>query len=517
MDDNLKRDRFGVLISILLFIFLVLSIDGYSNDDAAISYRYAKNLAEGYGLVYNPGLSPVEGYTNFLWTILLSWVYRLKLPLLESGAFLSALFSILLILFVGVWGRRQRRVNRRFSISYPMLAIAVFPPVAFWALSGMETALFTWLLVTASILISLEMRRNRSGYYSGFVWGLAVLTRPEGILFAVIIILLSWMESKESRHRASILVRRLSVPVLFFALHLLFRRQYYGLWFPNTFYAKTGTAGSLIPLGLTYLVGFMKSGGGALLFLCILAVAIRPRIQGAWTVLVTTLVYIFYVVYAGGDWMPGYRFFVPILPFMIISASAVLQKFRLSQPAFGFFLSVLLLVHLGYSGFGPVQKYMTGSTLHRLAGGTEPVDVLKELGLHLREVADPLATIAVLPAGKVPYYSGLRTIDMRGLCDRHIADKPIDRMRLTMPGHHKRDPEYVLSLKPDYIVLTGAIPKKDIPIGERAGSAGAMLDRLDILALPEFQECYEPVRIPMEQGEKDLYYFRRTCGNPGRD
>src|SRR5437868_10600931 len=39
-------------------------------DDAYISYRYAWNLAHGSGLIYNPGEVPVEGYTNFLWTLL---------------------------------------------------------------------------------------------------------------------------------------------------------------------------------------------------------------------------------------------------------------------------------------------------------------------------------------------------------------------------------------------------------------------------------------------------------------
>ena len=40
-------------------------------DDAYISYRYALNFVQGHGLVYNPG-EPVEGYTNFLWTVFIA-------------------------------------------------------------------------------------------------------------------------------------------------------------------------------------------------------------------------------------------------------------------------------------------------------------------------------------------------------------------------------------------------------------------------------------------------------------
>jgi hypothetical protein len=38
-------------------------------DDAMVAMRYAKNLADGFGLRWNPGEPPVEGYTNLLWTL----------------------------------------------------------------------------------------------------------------------------------------------------------------------------------------------------------------------------------------------------------------------------------------------------------------------------------------------------------------------------------------------------------------------------------------------------------------
>src|SRR4051812_33138351 len=37
-------------------------------DDAMISMRYARNLAHGHGLVWNVGESPIEGFSNPLWT-----------------------------------------------------------------------------------------------------------------------------------------------------------------------------------------------------------------------------------------------------------------------------------------------------------------------------------------------------------------------------------------------------------------------------------------------------------------
>src|SRR4030042_1361768 len=62
-----------VIIGLILF-FHALCVSRYTVDDAYISFRYAENAAKGYGLVFNPG-ERVEGYTNFLWVILLAGFY----------------------------------------------------------------------------------------------------------------------------------------------------------------------------------------------------------------------------------------------------------------------------------------------------------------------------------------------------------------------------------------------------------------------------------------------------------
>ena len=63
---------------LLLFLWNSLYYAPYVVDDAFISFRYARNLVEGHGLVYNPG-EHVEGYSNFLWVLL-------EAALLASGA-----------------------------------------------------------------------------------------------------------------------------------------------------------------------------------------------------------------------------------------------------------------------------------------------------------------------------------------------------------------------------------------------------------------------------------------------
>src|SRR5215210_2302443 len=49
-------------------------------DDSMISMRYGRNLAEGHGLVWNPGGERVEGFTNLLWTLWMALVHLLGAP-----------------------------------------------------------------------------------------------------------------------------------------------------------------------------------------------------------------------------------------------------------------------------------------------------------------------------------------------------------------------------------------------------------------------------------------------------
>ena len=60
-----------VAIAVAVYALLAWRLD-FLCDDAYITFRYAQNWASGHGLVYHPGIDePVEGYSEFLWAILL--------------------------------------------------------------------------------------------------------------------------------------------------------------------------------------------------------------------------------------------------------------------------------------------------------------------------------------------------------------------------------------------------------------------------------------------------------------
>src|SRR6185295_8846902 len=85
--------RVGLLAACVL---LLLHAAHFFNlaDDAYISFRYAENLATGHGLVFNPG-DRVEGYTDFLWVVLLAFCKLAGAPLPEASQALGIGFTVL--------------------------------------------------------------------------------------------------------------------------------------------------------------------------------------------------------------------------------------------------------------------------------------------------------------------------------------------------------------------------------------------------------------------------------------
>ncbi|HMJ10771.1 MAG TPA: hypothetical protein VK524_05155, partial [Polyangiaceae bacterium] len=61
-------------------------------DDAFISFRYAQNLVHGRGLVFNVG-ERVEGYTNFLWVLVLAGAGRLGFDIVRCATVLGIVFG----------------------------------------------------------------------------------------------------------------------------------------------------------------------------------------------------------------------------------------------------------------------------------------------------------------------------------------------------------------------------------------------------------------------------------------
>ena len=94
----IKKDKYvllGILVAAAIILIYGWRLFWFLTDDAYIAFRYISNSILGYGYVWNPPpFKPVEGYTNFLWIVLLDVIWRvLKIPPPESSTYISLLFS----------------------------------------------------------------------------------------------------------------------------------------------------------------------------------------------------------------------------------------------------------------------------------------------------------------------------------------------------------------------------------------------------------------------------------------
>lgn len=236
-----KATRTTVLLCLLLVIALGTSLlfGGSTLEDAFITFRYARNLADGAGVgVWNVGQPPVEGATSFLWMLILGIGMKVGISpfLLSKVIGLGSLLGV--ILLFGFLSRSAARRNdertSRAALATAVLA-ALYVPLAWYSVSGMETTFFSFLV--AVVVVSMIERRGT------LVWVLIdsvaivvlLLLRPEGMVFGLLLGLFKIFFS-DDRDRARF------VPLAVFILAVIgievFRLVQFGELLPNTYYAK---------------------------------------------------------------------------------------------------------------------------------------------------------------------------------------------------------------------------------------------------------------------------------------
>lgn len=468
-------------------------------DDAFITFRYAENLVAGHGPVYNPG-ERVEGYTTFLWMALLAGVRLLGLEMILGAKLLGGAATLLCLGLLAWLHRLVPGTDPRVG-GLACLLVGTSGIASRWALSGMEVPLVAAL---GLLLFGLRWRERalapggdtRLAAAQGLVAALLVMTRPDAALVGgVVFVERAWALAR-GRGGGRALLAYVALGLAVFGPWFAWRWSWYGWPLPNTFYVKVGATSHQLWRGLFYLrdclVLLWPHALAALLALPL----VRRRPEGlpplglplAWLGLHTA-----YVVSVGGDVFWGYRFFAVAIPPLALSAAAVVR----SLPGSALLALALLVFNLGWT-LRSIQLNYNGVVAEH---GREVGELLGE---HLPEDA----VIAVNIAGTVAWYSGLRTVDMLGLNDAHIAHREVPDMGRGSAGHEKGDGVYVLSRAPD-VVIFGSSKGKRLPKfrGDR-----------ELYAHPEFQEAYEFRAFSLSEGKVLRAWVRRVeAGGAGLD
>ncbi|MEO8513598.1 MAG: hypothetical protein ABI543_08565 [Ignavibacteria bacterium] len=470
----------GILAVILYYYSKMFD---FIQDDSFITFRYVKNFTDGNGLVFNIG-EKVEGYTCFLWVILLSGVKSLGFNFISASQVLGIISSMLTLLFTYFISSRifTKDKGAAFNLVFSLAAVTLLATngsFAFWAVSGMETGLFA-CLTTLGIYLYLRELKDYSDSIplSSLVFFFAALTRPEGnLIFAVtvvhkIIYTLKYKKTDITSTQSNALFSRNNlvwagiyvIPALIF---MIWRYSYYGYLMPNTFYAKTGSSLEYYSAGLDYTWTFIKSYGfyGLFVLIALYTLTSKERFYSYLYLVMIFVVFTLYVIFVGGDVLRPNRFFVPVMPVLFILVQeglAMLTELfdKKREMVIGAVVGIVFTAGLSYYTFSTESQVLKGYA--NLEKGL--VDKMKISGNWLKNKqsqAGRQLTVGATTIGAISYYSEVTLIDMLGLTDKEIAHNPLPIPEISSKnvGWRERNynVEYVLSRKPDYIYFSTGI------------------------------------------------------------
>ena len=487
MVNRLRKNWLFILLLLIIAVYMCVYIyqtSFISNgtryfvlfDDAMISMRFAKNFAEGNGLVWNPGETPIEGYTNLLWVIFMAIFHLFPIPAPKISLFIQlsgALFLLANLVFV----KKIAEEITESSIA-PYLAViltALYVPLNNWSLQGMEVCVLVLLISAVGYLTIHSIKNEKFSKWIYILLFIGTFIRMD----MVVPYLVYWgfLIIFDSKNRMKHIIWGAGFLAFSLVSQSLFRYFYYGDVLPNTYYLKMTGMPLILRLkrGLFVLYKFIRELNWVLFILPFLVLLFRYD-KSTLLLALVFLAQLAYSVYVGGDaWEHkggANRYISVAIPLFFILFVYGLEQIKNSLLAavkeyktiIGFLgnIGFVLIVAVSILNFNFLNEHSNNIKrvflLYR-PNFIEGPKLSVEVAHAVNKVTTPDAKIAIAVAGTIPYFSERQFIDVFGKCDSYIAHLPIhipSKLSDYQPGHMKGDSKYSIGeLKPDLILGFG--------------------------------------------------------------
>jgi hypothetical protein len=469
-------------------------------DDSYITFRYARNLVQGVGFVYNPG-ERVLGTTTPLYTLAmagLSIVFQTKhYPSLAIG--LNALadgVACALLVPLGVALSGRRRVGLAAGALY-----AVAPFSVTFAIGGMETSVVVLLLIATAVLYL----HHQSTW--GLTAALAILTRPDALIFLAplgldyLVRALLAFRQKTLQPTFGQFIKPILIALLVLAPWLVFATLYFGSPIPHSIAAKTAAyflkpTEGFVRLLQHYTTPFFEqdtfSGAPALLtFLSLYLVlsllgilsAFRHRTQ---SLAITTYPFLYFAVFAIANPLIFRWYLTPPLPFyfliILIGLAQVFDGVTRRWSATRLPLVAFTLVGLFFFSLSLHEWKLTPDH-----GPSRPApdmawfkleQLYTQIGQDLTTRVDSRTVIAAGDIGALGYFSDAKILDTLGLISpQATAYYPLRPDQLVITYAISAD--LIADQQPDYVVFLEVYGRKTLLVDERFLTAYTLQQKID--------------------------------------
>ena len=443
--------RYIIILTVIISCSVMTFFPKWTVDDAYISFRYSENLVKHGELNWNPGDNPVEGYTGIALPLLISAGIEANISPVTFSHILGIASFYICGLFIFLILKRINLDN--LIISLIILFYSTTPFLYTNVFSGLETMMFT-AAFTAAIyfsIIILNKKNTKSVQLIFYMASLLFLSliRPEGVLISVLLLFflsLQFAVSHKKSFKKFVIIAFTGFGIPFI-MYFLWRWNYYGQFFPNTYYLKTG--GSLFSYGSynsllsmlkdNLLVPFVAAFFFALLnldnfwqevkeerskvlskeLLTVILAGIIAIVIISWQYLYTDLLMNF-----------SHRFWVPFLPVLFILFAILADigfknyklahtKNPISFKVYSFILILLIVIQTG-----KVTREFKSEVNYSWKMKNLIENVHVKTGQYIHQHFKGKYTLLVhADAGAIPFYAKLRTIDFGGLNDEYLSHK----------------------------------------------------------------------------------------------
>lgn len=438
---------------VALFIVHALNYAYFFVDDEAIPFVYAQNVIDRHGLVYNPDDGPVEGYSDFLsvWidTAILGLVSvagASKLWAFALGKLFA--FSCAIALVVVTFALLSRRPG---TDGVPLVAGMTFltlaGPLAVWSWSALETTLFGLLIVVlVAGLLGVDRSDRRNDRLILLSMVAALLCRIDGFVWVGAMVAPFLLGLTPAR-RQELIVRAILPAVAVFIVYNAWRVWYFAEFLPMPLYSKVlyklGTRATLIANDPPepYVLAFLRASRGLpVVAVCLGFAGAYYRSREIRSLAIGTGLLVAYL-WVVGDWMFGFRFFVPLLaPLAILTGAGFgdLARWRPRAAAAAVIIWTVALTAVAYEFERTYERAMDRPSW-LASPSLDPARFFAPYhGIYLlaREHVRPGEIIAYNQAGFVPFMLAARNIDDLGICTKFYAKLPTTDVVFTEVGRY---------------------------------------------------------------------------------
>ena len=448
--SKIYTHHFKKIFTLILLLILMLAWNHrWMADDAFISFRYAENFVHGNGLVWNNG-EFVEGYTNFLWTILISGFIALGgNPAIWSQVFGILFFAASLLYMYKLSKLIFQSKNIGFLL---MILLGLNHTFNSFATGGLETQMQVTLLLSCTYYCTLSILSTiwtiKRMITISLLITAAILTRLDSAAICIIILAITFVSfiynglTRKNIWKHTLTLTALTIIIV--GLWFLWKLFYYGTILPNTYYAKVASPTSM-QRGMYYIYAFHLAyfliPFPLILFFKLKVLLSKVNLHLMMLCLCITL-WFAYLIYIGGDHIE-FRFIVPVMPFIFI-----LIGWAIFVSIHHWIIRVILVFLILAGSFHHALTYIQSADpslgiaplRHFDEEFTKEYPQWSKAGRVLWETfkGNKDVLIATSGAGAIPYYSQLPTIDMLGINDPWIARH--GEILGTTPGHQRISP-----------------------------------------------------------------------------